>query len=134
MFESALHQALAADGDLAELLSTYEGAPAIFSDEAPAKAVEPYLIYRITRLSTENDAVQSFNIYLDYFDTGKSWARSRAAAFRIECMLDKVILTSERFDKIRLFYESDGSVPDTEIHHNLQFSARATRKAWAQQL
>jgi len=137
MFEAALQARIASDGQLATLLSTYEGAPAIFSEEAPEEAVEPYIVYSISRQAVDHPAVEQFNVYVDYFDNQKSRANSRKAAQRIEFVLDQVTLTSDRYDTIRLFYESAGPVPDPDprvIHYNFQFSARAGRKAWAQQL
>jgi hypothetical protein len=137
MIESALQLALASDGALAALVSTYQGNPAIFSEDAPEDAVLPYIVYSVSRLAADHPAAEQFNVYVDYYDNGKSRANSRKAAQRIEFCLDQKTLANDRYDSIRVFYESAGPVPDPDprvIHYNLQFTARAGRKAWAQQL
>lgn len=138
MFEASLLNILAADGALAGYLSTYDGAPAIFSESVPEKAELPYLTFSISRFSTDNTAVEAFNIFVDYFDSKKSRANSRKAVQRVEFILDETIITGDaRYGYIRLFYENGSPVPGMDprdAHYNLQFLARAGRKAWANQL
>lgn len=137
MFDAALLTKLASDGALAGYLSTYMGQPAIFSEDAPDAAVEPYLVFTITRLAADYPAVDTFNIFVDYFNRDTSRVDARKAMQRVEFLLDQVNLTSDRYDTIRVFYYSEGPVPDPDprvIHRNIQFTARAGRKAWCQQL
>lgn len=139
MFETALLTKLRSDGALAGYLSSYAGAPAIFSDMAPDGAVEPYLVFSISLIGDDNVAAMAFNVYVDLYARDDSRANIRAAAQRVEFLLDHVTMSdaSGRFDTIRTFFYSAGPVPDTDsrkIHHNLQFTARAGRKAWAAQL
>jgi hypothetical protein len=93
---------------------------------------------RSTCLSADHPAAEQFNVYVDFYDNDKSRSNSRKAAQRVEFILDQTTLTTDsRYDTIRFFFESGGPVPDPDpriIHYNLQFSARAGRKAWAQQI
>ena len=142
MFEAALLSHIRNDAALDQYLSVYQGGAAVFSEEAPEGVLVPYVIFSISRLmETGSPSVELFNVYVDYFDnttgTGRSRADSRKAGQRLEFLLDQVNLTSDRYDTIRLFMESGGPVNDPDprvIHYNLQFSARAGRKAWANQL
>ena len=141
MFEAALLDKLTSDGTLTGYLSTFGGYPAIFSESTPEEVEETdiYLVFRIDRLSDENLAVQAFNVYLDIYARSSTRATVRAASHRLELLLDHVTLTdpSNRFDNIRMYFFSGGPVPEGDsqkIHHNLQFTARAGRKAWAAQL
>lgn len=137
MFESALITKLSSDTTLLSYLSTYNSAPAIFSEYAPEAAVMPYLIIRIDRQATDNIAVHDFNIYLDYFDSGVSPANSRKASERIEYLLDYAVLDHERYSSIRLLFESGGSIIEQDprtVRYNMQVSARACRKKWSGQL
>lgn len=138
MIESAILTALQSDGALAQLVSTYANAPAIFSESAPEGAAEPYVTFDISRVVAESDVLDVFNIMVDFWDMSqKSRAKSRQAAQRIEFVLDGATLQTDRYDTIRVWYESAGPVPEPDpryIHHNLQFMARAGRKAWAEQL
>jgi hypothetical protein len=145
MFEASLQKLLVADGTLALYLSTFEGAPAIFSELAPEGAIKQFITYRISRIiATDYVATEAFSVFVDYYDKGSSRANSRKAAQRIEFILDqKYILDDARYNTIRLSYESAGPVSGSpitttvdarEIHYNLQFSARAGRQAWANQI
>lgn len=139
MFEAALLNKLKSDGALAGYLSVYEGAPSMFSDLAPDGAVEPYLVFNITRMGDDNVGAMAFNIFVDLFDRDVSRAHLRAATERVEFLLDQAILSdsSNRYDTIRLFFYSGGPIPEGDsrkVHYNLQFTARAGRKAWAAQL
>lgn len=137
MIEQIIIDTLKTDAALLQQLSTYKGCPAIFSDSAPQDAILPYLVLTVSRNRGDDSAIQLFNIMIDYFDSGKSRIKSRFAIERIEFTLDNKILKSDRFDSIRTMYFADSSVPHddpTDIHHNIQFTARAGRKKWMQQL
>jgi hypothetical protein len=130
MFESALITKLADDNILADILTEYSSAPAIFSDLAPEDAEMPYVVIRIIRSANECPAIQEFTVYVDYFDYDKSAADSRKAAERIELLLDRAHLEHARYKTIRIFFFAGSPViePDPRaIHYNLQFSARAGR-------
>lgn len=138
MIEAPIITALRADSALAALVSTYEGAPAIFSEEAPEKAAEPYITIRVLRSAEDDLVIQSMTLYVDYWDYQKSRVNTRAAVERIEFVLDDKSFESDRFSDIRCWYFSDGEVNDDQdaraIHHNVQFMVRATRKKWIQQI
>ena len=62
---------------------------------------------------------------------------AKEASERIEFLTDTIQLTHARYDKIRLYRASSGSVIESdpkEIHYNNQISARASRKKWIEQL
>lgn len=138
MFESSLLQALQSDSELTALLSTFEGAPSIFADAAPQTDALPYIVFTIRRSSSDSDPVQVFNVMIDIFGYGTSGAAARNASERVEYLLDRGILQHERYDCIRLFFQSGGLVEDYEdprsIHENLLFIARAGRKKWSQNM
>lgn len=135
MFESALITALKADATLTALLSSFGGSPAIFVEIAPETAELPYVVFKITRTSTESAAVQSFNITIDVFGYDTTAKNARLASEEIETLLDRGYLEHERYGCIRLFFYSSGPVEDYEdprsIHINLLFDARAGRKKWS---
>ena len=136
MFESSLLEKLKSDGELVKLVSTYENSPSIFCLTAPEKVPNPYITFTITKYGVDA-GVDRFNIFVDIWDYGMSAAVVNAISKRTEFILDQKILQHADYDTIRISRESAGIVPETdvkEIHLNMQFSARAGRKAWAQQL
>jgi hypothetical protein len=137
MIESIIISTLAADTALAAILTTYEGAPAIFSEEAPENAEEPNVTISLTRANGPDPTIQLFTLNVDYWDYGKSRADSRTAAERIEFVLDRADLEHARYSSIRCFFASGGPLTETNpraIHYNLQFEVRAFRKKWMEQL
>lgn len=134
MFEFELIEALQNDDLLSRHLSTYDGKPSIFSEYAPAPVKMPVIVFNIIRTSGyDNSSIQEFTIMVDYFDYQKARANSRIAAQQIEFILDFKTLQSERYTDIRLRFFSGGPIPEPDnlsIHYNLQFQARATRRAW----
>jgi hypothetical protein len=135
MWESALHQKLSNDATLSGYVSTYGGRPSIFSERAPEKAQMPYITFKINRQRASDNVVQKFNVYIDFWDRDKSAADSRKAAKRIEYLLDYTTLSHSEYSCIRLFFFSGGPIDEDDprdIHHNLQFEARAGRKLFAE--
>jgi hypothetical protein len=136
MFESSLLNALKSDGELAKLVSVYENSPSIFCLTAPEKVPNPYITFTVSKYGVDA-SIDRFNIFVDIWDYSMSSAVVTAISQRVEFLLDQKVLQHERFDTIRIFRESAGLVPETdvkEIHLNMQFSARAGRKAWMQQI
>lgn len=137
MFESAVLSVLQADPELAALVTKYANLPAIFSDAAPEKATMPYVVFQIDRISSNNLPIAQFSLYVDYWDYGTSKAKARNAAERIEFILDRKVLEHERYSTIRVSFFSGGVVEaedPKEIHYNLQFSVRASRKKWMEEI
>lgn len=138
MFEASLISLLAADSALVALLSSFEGAPAIFSSVAPQKATRPYIVFDIDKFSVENLAASSFSVVLDIYIRKESGKDMRDIATRITYICDRVIMDNDtRFGQIRLFYEDGREVENTDIkirHYVVRLSARAGRKEWAAQL
>lgn len=133
MFEGALLTKLAADATLTAYVSTYNGAPAIFSEHAPEGADMPYIVFRITRTADAFPGVQAFTVFVDYYDYDVSASNSRKAAEQIEFLLDRVQLSDARYSNIRLFFSSGGSLEGVDprtVRYNLMFTARAGRKKW----
>jgi hypothetical protein len=130
MFESSLMPVLQNDATLAGLLNTFNSRPAVFANQAPQEAKFIYLVFRITASGDDYAAIKRFNIYVDIFDYGASAANVRAASQRVEDLLDRATLQHANYNSIRIFYFSDGAVPEDDprsIHHNLMFEARAGR-------
>lgn len=137
MIESAIINKLAADAALTALLSTYGVSPAIFSEEAPENAKEPYITIRLMRNSGPDSIIELFSLYVDYWDLKKSRVASRSAIERIEFVLDNAVLDHDRYSSIRIWHFSAGPVEGTDprdIHHNIQFEIRACRKKWIRQI
>jgi hypothetical protein len=136
MFEAALIKKLQADLTLTALISTYgtPARPSIFSDQAPEKAVKPYITFAIKRRRGPDELIQLFNVLIDFWATGPSVKNARAAAKRIELLLDQEILSTIDYSNIRMTFYSGGPIEDDDprvIHQNLQFNARACRVAYA---
>jgi hypothetical protein len=138
MFESSLLDALRTDSALSGLITAFNGAPAVFSDAAPDKAELPYVVFSISRTSTEAAAVHKFDVMIHVYGYGATAKAARDAAERIENLLDRGILQHERYSCIRLFMQSGGLVDDDtdprSIHQNMLFIARAGRKKWVEEM
>jgi hypothetical protein len=140
MFESALQTALTGDTALALCLSSYGGAPAVFSESAPEDLAHDatYITYRIDKQDGGHLAVDSFTVYIDVWAYAEGRATARAAVQCIDELLDYQELTGHtRYHKIRFFRYSGGPVPESDprgYHYNIQFTARAGRRAWCENL
>lgn len=135
MFEKELLDILQGDTVLAAYVSTYgtQNKPAIFSDFAPENANMPYIVFKISYWNNLDVVVHRFSVIIDYFDYEKSAVNSRTAAFRIQYLLDRRKIDSVRYGGIRFFLFGSGAVIEDDpraIHYNLEFEARAGRKAW----
>lgn len=137
MFEKSIIDLLAADTDLQNLLSDFEGAPAIFSSFAPQKAERPYIVFDIDRNPDDNRAAGAFDVNFDIYHRQESGKEMREIAERIEFVCDfAIIKTDARFDTIRLYFEDGREVENSDIkirHYVLRVSARAGRKKWAEE-
>jgi len=141
MIESAIQTALAADADLVDLLAEYNGAAAIFSSGAPEDAERPYITYHIDMNTTLGRAVHAFSITINVWDRSTSRAAAREIVERVEFVLDQARLSTDRYDTIRVNFESAGPVDHDEggqeisndprnIQYTSVFGARAGRKKW----
>lgn len=137
MFDDALYARLAANGDLCALLNTFNDRPAIFSDVAHKDATRPYVVFMIDREESDEKAVDSFTVDIDYYEYTDSRKNARDVVEAIEYDLDMAQLTSDRYQNIRFFKPSSTPVIESEIkavHYNIRFFVRATRKKWIDQL
>lgn len=137
MFESALLPVLQNDATLSALVDMFKGRPAVFSDMAPESAPKRYVLFTIARAASGADPVQTFKINVDYFDHDVSGVDGRAAAGRIEMLLDGLQIDHARYSKIRIKFFSGGPVPETDpraIHQNLTFQARAGRIEYCEKM
>lgn len=138
MFEAELLTFLNTDVTLTGYLSTFNGAPAIFSVSAPEEISfdNTYMTFYIDEQETDNIIVDRFSVYFDIWARGESRVSVRKIASRLIYLLDHQHLQSARFNTIRFFRFSGSSVPEDDtrnIHYNLQMTARAGRKEWADQ-
>jgi hypothetical protein len=136
MFEKSLQTILRNDPVLAGYVGTFgaDSSPSIFSEFAPEGAAFPYIVFKISYRSDNDVAIHRFTVDIDYYDMQKSAADSRNAATRIMFLLDHTKIDSDRYGAIRLFFFGGGSVIEDDpraIHYNMEFDARAGRKAWA---
>lgn len=137
--EAAIIQRLRADSDITQYVSTFNNNPAIFSDIAPQQAVLPYVVLDIqnSNNSINNLGVNDFLIDIDLYGDRNSHANLRALAQNIIFSLDRSVLNCDNYKTIRMYFESEGHVENTDIritHYNMQFSARGSRYAWMQKI
>lgn len=130
MFEAEILGILQSDIELTSIVSTYAGAPAIFSNDAPQEAELPFVVFRIDG-NSRIDAIQNFSIWIDYFDFYNSRVNARTAMRRIQYDLDGKRLQPTNYTDIRIWLNSGPTwITATEdvrdVHFNLQFIVRAT--------
>lgn len=138
MFEASIITYLTEDNTLTGYLSSFNGSPAIFTESAPEEVSinDTYITFYIDDQETDNIIVNRFSVYFDIWSYGESRAKVRNIASRIVYLLGHKHLQSDRFDTIRFFRFSGGPVLEQDprsIHYNLQMTARAGRKEWADQ-
>jgi hypothetical protein len=107
--------------------------PAIFANEAPEDAVKPYIVLRIENNNTPGRVVFQSDLYINFYDFGKSRLNADECAMAIENALDQRKISTDnlsdvRFTLISSGYE-EGSDP-RDIDYNLVFSCRGARKRW----
>lgn len=135
--ESAVITHLRSVTNVTQYVSTFSGAPAIFSDEAPQQASGIYVVLNVNRISTDNLGVDSFLIDIDIYGGRNESVSIRALTLAIEFALDRDILDCDNYKTIRFYAETEGFIDNRDIqikHYNMQFSARGSRYAWMQQL
>jgi len=133
MFESELLQTLKSNAELTSYVSTYAGRPAIFHNFAPEKVEYPYITFKINRLAAEDEIIERFNIYVEYWDRRVVKNKANAASRCIEFLLDRAVLDNEHLSNIRIFYDSTDLVDESDvsmIHYSHQFKARACRESY----
>lgn len=134
MIESAIINKLSAESEITSRIGTYNGAPSIFSNDAPENAVFPYLIVRIDAGEPEGPVIP-YNCYIDVLDWWESRVSAREVSFWIVKALDEQVLTHERYIDIRSWLFSgptnleDENDPRT-IQINTQFYIRCARSKW----
>lgn len=136
MIEDALYTAITGDANITALLSTYNSAPAVFNRFAPESADTIYIVYRADSTSVDL-ALDRFNVYIDVYDYGPSSVAVQNVVEKVENLLDISRLTSDRYSSIRFRKFSAGFVDETDLrsmHYNTQYTVRASRKKWINQL
>lgn len=141
MIEKTIIDVLKVDTALKSYLSVYNKAPAIFNEEAPEKAIEPYITFYIER--NDNPAshaiLQEMDLFIDIWDSSPSRKAVREASERVEFLLDwkNKIDTDTRYDSIRIWFVSGGMIKEDDprrIRYNQIFYIKASRKNFIQQL
>lgn len=134
MIESTVINKLLAESDITTRIATYNGAPSIFSNNAPENADFPYIIVRIDGGDPEGP-VLPYNCYIDIIDWWESRVLAREVSFWIIKALDEQVLTHDRYIDARSWLFSgptnleDEDDPRT-IQINTQFYVRCTRSKW----
>jgi hypothetical protein len=139
MFEGSLISLLRSDTGLAAFVSTYKTAPAIFSDVAPEDASLPFAETVIQENSVGDSVVASFTVLVDFYNSTESAVSARAFCQRVVELLDRQEINNDsRYHRIRFFINSgpyrveEGDPRD--VHYRVQFSARAGRKKFIDEL
>jgi len=138
MIEKTILDALKADATLRARVTLYAGASAIFSELAPEAAKTPYVTFNLYRNQTSGDLVlHDFTLMIDFWSFDTTRVKAREASERIEYLLDNKQFTHERYSSIRIWFFSGGWVEEEDpraIHYNQQFTVRACRKKWIDNL
>ena len=74
---------------------------------------------------------------IDFWSFDTTRVKAREASERIEYLLDNKQFTHERYSSIRIWFFSGGWVEEEDpraIHYNQQFTVRACRKKWIDNL
>lgn len=109
--------------------------PAVFSGKAPDKTSYPYIIVRVNGDAGGVRIIDSFNVYIDFYEENSSDANQITVAKNVLNTLDCKSLSNADYSNIRFFRSSFGPVEVSRVnfkHYNLQFTCRATRKSWIQ--
>jgi len=133
MFYVELTETLREDTNLVATVTTYSGYPAIFANEAPEDAEKPYIVFRIESSPLTDKVVSVSNVFIDYYDFGKSRAEADSAALAIEDLLDSNKLRTEQITDLRFALTNTGYVTGTDprtINHVTTLSARGARSGW----
>jgi len=135
MFEASLLIILKKSSVIAEYVSIYNSAAAIFSDVAPEDAELPFAETMISESAVGDSVVASFLVSIDYYQHAESGKNARKFCQRVIELLDgHQIDNDSRYHKIRLFISSGPTRIDEgdprDIHYQVQFSARAGRKKY----
>lgn len=139
MIESLIVDTLTSDTTLISYLSDTFAAPSIFSELAPQGAEYPYLVIRLERKENAFDKVmQIFTLYVDIYDElAPTRVVGRQIAECIEFDLDNKLLAHERYNTVRILFDSENIIYETDpraMHYILGFNIRATRSKWAENL
>ena len=141
MIEKTIIDVLKADSTLTNYLSLYDHSAAIFSEDAPEKAIEPYITIYVERNGNPESPLilQEMDLYIDIWDSSPSRKAVREASERVEFLLsgNNKIDTDPRYDSIRIWFQSGGPIQETDprrIRYNQLFYIKASRKKFIQQL
>jgi hypothetical protein len=135
MIEDIIYNNCVADAVLATTLSTFSGAPAVFSELAPETAARPFIVYRVVPSGVDG-AIMSFYVFFDYFDLNTFRTKSRTAAERIQHVFDEMVFHGANLNDVRFKFFAGSPIEAADprdVHYNLQFSARGTRAKWLTQ-
>jgi len=137
MIEHIVTQALLSNAALSGMVSKFIGRPSIWVNSAPNDCPNPYIVVSDNMTSIEDDRMfANFTVDVDCFDYDTSTVVINKIALQVECVLDGERLLGDNYDYIRINLSSSTLVPESdikELHYNLRFDARATRKKWIQQ-
>jgi len=139
MIEKPIIDALKADTELISRLTIYNNDPAVFARLAPEASIKRYITVDDTRYEDPDSdlVIHRFTLMVNLWGYGTSAKIAHEASERIEYVLDNKQFNSERYDTIRVWLFSSGWVEDEDpraIHINHQFTVRASRKKWINQL
>lgn len=145
MIEQIAVDALKKDSVLKTLITRYEHEPAVFSELAPKAAVEPYITINMSRNATNSLVLQTMEMMVDVWGYDTTRVDIRAISERVEYIFDNKIfqksyqslITNARYTDIRIWFYSGGWIEEDDpraVRYNQQFTVRACRKKWIDQL
>ena len=139
MLASTIFEKLLNDPELAGMLATIDGMPAIFQTWAEPDSSFPYVVFRMDDSASGHWGRRMFTLYVDVWDynDGGHPGTAKAISRRIVELFDRQQLTHPDFEAIRCNLDTRGMVPeDTSgiVHIAHQFSIIAWRQEFVENL
>lgn len=145
MIEQVIVDALKKDSVIKTLVTRYAHDPAVFSELAPEAAKEPYITINLSRNSTNSLVLMVMNLQVDVWGYDTTRVDIRKISERIEFVFDNKIfqkpyntlISDSRYTSIRIWFFSGGWIEEEDpraVRYNQQFTVRACRKKWVDQL
>ena len=139
MLASTIFEKLLNDPELAGMLATIDGMPAVFQTWAEDDTHFPYVVFRTNDNASWHWGRRVFTLYVDVWDynDGGHPGTAKAISKRIVELFDRQRLTHPDFEAIRCSLDTRGLVPeDTSgiVHLAHQFSVIVWRKKFIENL
>lgn len=138
MIHKTIIAAVSANTIIAGLISVYNDVPAIFPDQAPEKAIEPYIVFEIEGDGVRDKMFQEMQISFELWGFGRSSVNAYSIMTQLEYVFDQQIFKDDpNYSDIRTWLEDSVHIDETDprsLKHTLDIEAIGSRKAWSQQV